>query len=473
MRGRRPRTTFPRVNRLALVGPPLLFLAIGLAGLPADLSFEARWTLATTAWMALWWVSDAVPMGVTALVPTLVFPLLGILDARETARAYAHPMVFLFLGGFILARAMEVVRLHERIALWIVIRLGGSPARALLGFMVATAALSAWISNTAACVMMIPLVMGTAVYLGADDEGRPASLPLLLGVAYAASIGGLTTILGTPTNGILAGIALERYGRTIGFAEWLAVGLPVAAVLLAVTYVYLARVSGLWRRASGDTLRQVRAAYARLGPASPEERRVAVVFAAMALLWSTRLLYEPYVPLTDPGIAVAGAGLLFALPGRMPSGRLLDWAEAVKIPWGVLLLFAGGLALAAGFGGSGLADYLGGVLAGLGGLPAVVLLLAVVAFVNFLTEVTSNVATASVILPVLAAMADRLGLDPLALMTGATLAASCAFMLPMATGPNAVVFGSGELTVAYMVRRGFWLNLASIAVVVGWMWARG
>ena len=460
------------LERVSLLAPPAAFLAVGLSGWPADMDPAARWTLATTIWMAVWWVTDAVPMGVTALIPTLVFPLLGILDAGDTARSYAHPMVFLFLGGFILARAMEVVRLHERIALWIVIRLGGSPARALLGFMVATAFLSAWISNTAACVMMIPLVMGTAVYLGADEQGRPASLPLLLGVAYAASIGGLTTILGTPTNGILASQVAERYGRSLGFAEWLAVGLPVAVALLAVTYVYLARVSGLWHRRAGDTLQQVRAAYARLGPASAPERRVAVVFAAMALLWSTRLLYEPYVPLTDPGIAVAGAGLLFALPGDLPSGRLLDWAEAVKIPWGVLLLFAGGLALAAGFGASGLDDYIGGKLAALGGLPAVVMLFAVVAFVNFLTEITSNVATASVILPVLASMADQLGLDPMALMTGATLAASCAFMLPMATGPNAVVFGSGELTVAYMARRGLWLNLASIAVVGLWMWVR-
>ncbi len=433
----------------------------------------ARYTLGVTVWAALWWVSDAVPMGITALLPTLTFPLLGVLPEGETAEAYAHPMVFLFLGGFLVARAMEVVRLHERIALWTVIQLGGSPVRVLMGFMAATGLLSAWMSNTATCVMMAPLAMSTAMYLGSDARGRPAAPPLLLGVAYASSIGGMTTILGTPTNGLLATMASERYGITIGFAEWLPYGMPVAVILLVLTYAYLAWASGLRARNGEDTLQQVTAAYARLGPASKEERLVAMVFVLMALAWSTRPFFEAFVPLTDAGIAVLGATTLFALPGARPNGRLLDWAEAVKIPWGVLLLFAGGLALAAGFSASGLADYLGGKLTGLGSLPPVLVLLVVVTVVNFLTEVTSNVATASMLLPVLAAMADQSGLEPLTIMAGATLAASCAFMLPMATGPNAVVFASGEMKVAYMARHGFVLNLISILVVTGWLWVIG
>ena len=279
-----------RATLLVLAGPaPALLIA--LSPWPADLALPARYALAITAWMSLWWVTDAVPMAITALVPTLAFPLLGVLPEAETARAYAHPMVFLFFGGFLVARAMEVVRLHERLALWTVMRLGGSPSRVLLGFMLATAVLSAWMSNTATCVMMMPLALGTAAYLGRDAAGRSAAVPLLLGVAYAASIGGLTTILGTPTNGILASIVWERYGQTLGFAEWLPYGLPVSVTLVGLTYVYLARVSGLNDRRGTDTLALVREAYGRLGAPSPEERRVAVVFGSMALAWSTRPLY--------------------------------------------------------------------------------------------------------------------------------------------------------------------------------------
>ena len=459
----------PLATALLLAGP-LVTLLLWLLGLPADMPPTARLALGVTIWMGLWWVTDVVPMGVTALVPTLAFPLLGILGARETADAYAHPMVFLFLGGFLIARAMEVVRLHERIALWVVLKLGGSPTRVLLGFMVATAILSAWMSNTATCVMMVPLALGTATFLGRTTDGHSAALPLLLGVAYAASIGGLTTILGTPTNGILASIALDRYGTELGFAEWLMYGGPVAVALVAVTYLYLARVSGLSGRDAGETLGVVQGRFRALGPMSRDERTVAIVFGAVALAWSTRALYDEVVPITDPGIAVLGATLLFALPGERPNGRVMDWAEGVQIPWGVLLLFAGGLALARGFSGSGLADYLGLKLQSIAVLPPWAVTGVVVAFVNFLTEVTSNVATASVVLPILASLADATGLDPIALMAGATLAASCAFMLPMATGPNAVVFASGELTVAYMAKRGFALNVISIVVVSAWMW---
>ncbi len=452
-----------------LVAGPLLALLLGLANWPLDLTEPARYTLAITLWMALWWVSDAVPMAITALLPTLLFPVLGIMTANDTAKAYAHPMLFVFLGGFLVAKAMEVVDLHKRIALSIVLRLGGSPSRVLLGFIVATAALSAWISNTATTVLMAPLAMATAVYLGEDEQGRPASLPLLLGIAYAASIGGLTTLIGTPTNGIFASVVSERYSISFGFAEWLRVGFPLVVLLLATLYFYLSRVSGLHLRKTGDSLQQVRHAYAKLGTMSSGERRVAVVFVAMALTWSFRPLFETVLPITDAGIAVLGATCLFVLPGKMPNGRLLDWPTASTVPWGVLLLFAGGLALAAGFGESGLAAYLGQQLSIIGDLPLPVVLLIIVAFVNFLTEVTSNVATASVLLPVIAEMAEQTGRDPVLLMAAATLAASCAFMLPVATAPNAIVFGSGDMTVGYMARRGFAMNVISIVVIVIWM----
>lgn len=451
-------------------GAPLLALLFWMLGWPEDIPDQARITLAITIWMSIWWVSDAVPMAVTALLPTLIFPLTGVMGAKETAQAYAHPMLFVFLGGFLVAKAMETVGLHKRIALGIVLRLGGSPSRVLLGFILATATLSAWISNTATTVLMAPLAMATAAYLGQDEQGRPASLPLLLGIAYAASIGGLATLIGTPTNGIFASVVSDRYGIEFGFAEWLKIGFPVVVLLIAGLYFYLSRVSGLYLRKTGDSLQQVRHAFAKLDIMQAPERSVLIVFIVMAILWSTRPLYQPWIPLTDAGIAVFGATILFLLPGNMPNGRLIDWPTASTVPWGVLVLFAGGLALAEGFSVSGLATYLGSKLAILGDLPFPLVLLIIVAFVNFLTEVTSNVATASVLLPVIASMAEQTGQDPVMLMAAATLAASCAFMLPVATAPNAIVFGSGELTVAYMAKRGFALNVISILVITGWIW---
>ena len=453
------------IQRAVLWAGPILFVLLSLSSYPTDLADPARYTLALTLWMALWWITDAVPMAVTALLPTLLFPICGVLGATDTAKAYAHPMLFLFLGGFLVAKAMEVVNLHKRIALGIVLRLGGSPSRVLLGFIVATAVLSAWISNTATTVMMAPLAIATAAYLGQDEQGRPASLPLLLGVAYAASIGGLATLIGTPTNGIFASVASERYGVTFGFAEWLQLGVPVVVVLLSVLYFYLSRVSGLHRRSQGDGLQQVRFAYTQLGTLGSGERRVLVTFITMALAWSFRPLLSNYVAISDAGIAVLGATVLFALPGDCPNGRLLDWPTARTVPWGVLVLFAGGLALAAGFGESGLAAYLGTKLTAIGSLPLPLVLLLVVAFVNFLTEVTSNVATASVLLPVIAEMAEQTGQNPIVLMVAATLAASCAFMLPVATAPNAIVFGSGDLTVGHMAKRGVVLNVLSIVAI--------
>lgn len=465
--------TSSRFSWLPLAAGPILFVLLALSPWPGDMAETARYTLALTVWMAIWWVSDAVPMAITALLPTLLFPMLGIMEGKATAKAYAHPMLFLFLGGFLVAKAMEVVNLHKRIALGIVLRLGGSPSRVLLGFIIATAALSAWISNTATTVMMAPLAMATAAYLGQDEQGRPASIPLLLGIAYAASLGGLSTLIGTPTNGIFASIVSERYNITFGFAEWLKIGFPIVVVMLAALYFYLSRVSGLHLRKTGDSLQQVRHAFSQLGKMSTPEKRVGIVFISMALAWSFRPFYEAFIPVSDAGIAILGATILFALPGDMPNGRLIDWPTASTVPWGVLVLFAGGLALAAGFGESGLAAYLGSKLTVIGDLPLPLVLLIIVAFVNFLTEVTSNVATASVLLPVIAEMAETTGHDPIILMAAATLAASCAFMLPVATAPNAIVFGSGELSVAHMAKRGFALNLMSIVVITVWMWVIG
>lgn len=464
-----PMPRMPSPSIFVLLGPALAIL-ISLSAWPADMELSARLMFGVTIWMAVWWVSDAVPMAVTALLPTLLFPLLGILNANDTARAYAHPMLFLFLGGFLLAKAMEVVNLHKRLALSIVLSLGGSPTRVLLGFIIATASLSAWISNTATAVMMVPLAIATAAYLGIDDQGRRASVPLLLGVAYAASIGGLATLIGTPTNGIFAAQISERYQLSYSFAEWLGIGLPVTLLLLAALYFYLSRSTGLHLRAAGDGLSQVRFAHTQLGPIRPEERRVAVVFMGMALAWSLSPLYADYVPLSDAGIAVLGSIVLFILPGQGVAGRLLDWPTASTVPWGVLLLFAGGLALAAGFGESGLASYLGMKLSAVAVLPPILVLLIIVTFVNFLTEVTSNVATASVLLPIIAEMAENSGQDPMPLLAGATLAASCAFMLPVATAPNAVVFGSNELSVLEMAKKGFAMNLISIVIITLWLW---
>ncbi|MGY6560358.1 MAG: SLC13 family permease [Nitritalea sp.] len=453
---------------------PAFFLFFLWSGIPAELSTEARAMLGITLWMATWWMTEAVPIPATALLPLLLFPLLGISSISTTAVPYAHPMVLLYMGGFMLAVSIEKWNLHKRLAIHVILLLGNHLRGILLGFMCATAFLSMWISNTATSLMMLPIGLAVTQQLdGANSSSRPSPTgkALMLGIAYSASIGGLATLIGTPTNITLSAMIQQFYGISIGFSQWMRFGLPVSLLLLAICWYYLAYHAFSFPKAPG--LQEARAEVSQqltaLGPIRKPEVRVALVFGLVSMAWMFRSQLQTFIPaLDDTLIALGGVLLLFILPAgekNRPRVQLLDWKTAENIPWGILLLFGGGLALADGFQATGLAEAIGLRFALLETLPYLLFLLCIVFVVNFLTEITSNVATASVLLPILAAVSLQVGMHPYGLMVGATLAASCAFMLPVATPPNAVVFGSGYLEIRDMLKTGFLLNLLSVLLI--------
>lgn len=468
------------------LGPILYCLILGFGNLEG-LPVEAQSVLAVTLWMAVWWVTEAVPIAVTALLPLVLFPLSGAMNIKATGALYGHPIIFLFVGGFMIATAIERWNLHQRVALTIIGRIGSAPKSIILGFMVATGFLSMWISNTATTIMMVPIGVAIVKALGGEDIPRldnKFAKALLLGIAYAASIGGIATLIGTPTNVIFTGVVLEKYGVEISFATWMLFATPIAVFLLFICWYYLVNIgfdlSEFENQDHEQSLEQIKSYQNALGRITYEEKVVLAVFGTVAFSWITRsFLLNPFLPaLTDTIIAIIGAIALFIIPTKQKVHRetidtslddiddspatILDWETAVKIPWGVILLFGGGLSLANGFDKSGLADWLGTQIALLGALPLFVLLLLLIAAVNFLTEITSNVATVSMILPVLAALALSIGVHPYVLMIGATCAASCAFMLPVATAPNAIVFGSSYIQIGDMIKAGVWLNILSV-----------
>ncbi|CAH1002063.1 Sodium-dependent dicarboxylate transporter SdcS [Neolewinella maritima] len=456
-----------------VLGPLLFFLTLGLFR-PEGLGPAGVAVLATTAWMAVWWITEAVPIAVTALLPVALFPLTGGLDLETTTAAYGHRYVFLFLGGFLIAMTIEKWDLHHRIALGTIALIGSNVRLIILGAMVATWLLSMWISNTATAVMMLPIAAAIVAQLRDDpatpevDENSQFGKAFMLAIAYSASIGGMASLIGTPVNLVLVGVVQEAFGVEITFAQWFMIGFPVSVLLLIVCWYYLTRVAFSFDQAGFAGGRQeVRRQLALLGPMSREEKKVLIVFTLTALAWIFRTsVLQPFIPeLDDPIIAMVGGIVLFLIPGRSLDEPLLTWSEAVQLPWGIILLLGGGFALASGFGGSGLADFIGDALRVPEHVGLIVVILLITAAVNFLTEITSNVATTSMLMPVFAAAAIPLGIHPYALMVPATLAATCAFMLPVATPPNAVVFGSGYLTIPDMVRAGLWLNLISIAVI--------
>lgn len=444
---------------LAVFGTMLLFPA------PAGLSAAGWDTAAVGVLMAVWWMTEALPIPATALLPLVLFPLLGIADARDAASPYANPLIFLFLGGFILAKGMERWRLHRRLALALIARVGTSPRRLVLGFVAASGLLSMGISNTATALMMLPIGLSVVeVARREDTEATGFGIALMLGIAYACSVGGMATLIGTPTNALLAGFVREAYDLDLSFAGWLVLGLPLALVGLGIVYLVLTRVSfHVGTETSPEARAFVQMERAALGPTTTAERRVAVVFGVVALLWITRPLLSPWVPgMTDTGIAVAGALALFALPSGT-GHRLLDWGTARTLPWGILLLFGGGLSLAAAVQATGLAGWIGTQLASAQALPVLVVVGLVVTVIVFLTEMTSNTATAAAFLPVLGGL--TLGLDPFAVLAASALAASCAFMLPVATPPNAIVYSSDLLSVRDMARAGIVLNLVFVVLL--------
>lgn len=418
--------------------------------------------------MAVWWVTEAIPISATALVPLVLFPPLGVAGIGDTASPYANPIIFLFLGGFMIAAALARCGLHRRLALTIIHRVGTEPTRLVGGFMLATAALSLWVSNTATVVMLLPMAEAVIELVEQDGEeaSRRFSVALLLALAYAASIGGMGTLIGTPPNALLAGFLQESYGIHLGFAQWMLVGLPLVAVGLPLTWLLLTRVLfrfQLSRIPGGAEF--IRRELTALGGPSRAEITAGLITAATALAWVTSPLLEKVVPgISDAGIAVAGALLLFLVPAE-PGRASLVWKDVRGIPWGVLLLFGGGLSLAAAIQQTGLATWLGHAMGGTAGWPVPLVVVAVTTLVVFLTELTSNTATAAAFLPVVGSLAIALGEPPLTLAVPAALAASCAFMLPVATPPNALVYGSDRLTIPQMARAGFILNLLFIALI--------
>lgn len=458
-------------ERVGFVLGPALFL-ITLLFLDAEgLSLEGKAVLASTFWIATWWVLEVVPISVTALLPIVLFPLTGALSLGETTASFGHRYIFLYIGGFILAIAIERWNLHRRLALTIIQFIGTNVKNIILGFMVATAFLSMWISNTATSVMMLPIGLAIISQLRdnpdtKEEENETFGKALMLAIAYSASIGGIATLIGTPPNLVFAGIVEEIYQIEISFTKWIMIGLPISILMLSICWYYLTEWAFNFKQKSFPGGKaEIQRQLAALGKISYEEKTVLVVFVLTAIAWITRsYLLQKIIPgLDDTIIAVIAGIALFLLPAAKGKGRkILLWEEAIKLPWGVLLLFGGGLAIAEGFKTSGLASWLGEQMTSLEGMSMILLLLILIAAVNFLTEITSNLATTAMLLPVLAPLALVIDVHPFILMVGATLAASCAFMLPVATPPNAVVFGSGYLKISDMVRTGIWLNLLSI-----------
>lgn len=462
------------IKSIGLVLGALAVLITWATEPPEGMQLAAWRTAGVALLMAAWWMSEAIPVAVTGLLPIVLFPLTGVSDIGGATAPYASPLVFLFLGGFMVALAMEACDLHRRIALNIIGVVGSHPQAIILGFMIATALLSMWISNTATTMMMLPIAASVAALLVAeagreeDEHVRRFGLCLMLGIAYSASVGGVGTLIGTPTNAAMANILANEFDTEIGFAQWMLVGLPFVAVMLPLTWFVLTRLIYRFELPdSGKAADHVLSARAALGRMSPAERRVSIVAGLVAILWVARGLVPDMLPgLSDTGIAMFGAVILFLIPaGGGKQETLLTWSVIRRLPWDIMLLFGGGLSLARGMSTSGLAVWISDGLTVLGAWPTVLLIAAIVAVVIYLTELTSNVATTSAFVPVIGALAIGLGTEPILLAAPAAMAASCAFMLPVATPPNAIVFGSGLVTIPQMVRAGMWLNLVSILIV--------
>jgi sodium-dependent dicarboxylate transporter 2/3/5 len=466
---------------------------IAPSGEVAEFSIAGRATLAMMTWMAIWWLTEAVAIYVTALLPLAMFPLFGIANIRQAASPYAHPIIFLFMGGFLLALSMERWGLGRRIALRVLAMVGSRPSHIVAGFMFTTALLSAFVSNTATTAMMLPIALSVLALVTSPSSSDTQSAPprvtsnlglcLMLGIAYAASIGGIATIIGTPPNAFLVSFLQESiaepYRHQIGFSEWLLIGVPLAVVFLPIVFFLLTRVLypiPIKEIEGAETL--IKRELKSLGSANRGEWATLLVFMITATFWIARPWVQhielqiggrsvtPLAGLTDPGIAMTGALLLFIIPADTKTRTfVMDWPTAIKLRWGILILFGGGLSLAAAIQANGVAEYIASYTNVLRALPEVAMVLLVALGIIFLTELTSNTATTATMLPILAALAPGLGVHPYLLVFPAAIAASCAFMLPVATPPNAIVFGSGRITISQMAKAGLWLNLIGIVLV--------
>lgn len=463
-----------------LIAGPLLFVLTLLFVSPEGLSKEGLAILASTIWIAVWWMTEAIPIPATSLLPIIIFPMTGGLDMGATTSAYGSDTIFLFMGGFVIALAMEKWDLHKRIALNIIAMIGTNMDRIILGFMVATGFLSMWISNTATAMMMVPIGLAIIYQISEALADKPEidtskenfafGKALMLGIAYSASLGGIATLIGTPPNTLLAGAINDIYGYDLSFAKWMLFGVPLAWIFIIFTWLYLTKIAfplKIKKMPGGKSM--INNEKKKLGLASYEEKVVFVIFILAALAWISRtFILNTFVNenIEDATIAIVAALVLFIIPSKnVKGGHLMDWDTAMKLPWGILLLFGGGLSIAAGFTESGLSEWIGGQLSGLQGMNILIVITVVTTLVIFLTEITSNTATASMMFPIMASLALALDIHPLGVMVAAAVSASCAFMLPVATPPNAVVFGSGYLRIPDMAKAGFVLNIFGIILV--------
>lgn len=458
-----------------LLGPALLITML-LIDAPDGLPPEAWITASIGILMAVWWATEAVPIAVTALLPVVLFPMFGVSSIQDTTAPYANKVIFLFLGGFVVAFAMQRWNLHRRIALTVLQHAGGNGRSLVGGFMLASALISMWVMNTSTTMMLLPIAVSiiTVIHktvVSLDEKAKEDfQFSLLLGVAYGATIGGIATLVGTAPNAMFAAFMQENYGTSIDFSSWMLVGLPMSAMMLPLAWIALTRwVFKVDFVTSGEGRATLKKMKDDMGTITVPEKRVALVFLFMAFAWVFRPLLikmPPLAALDDSLVAIAGAIVLFLVPsGREDDPLLLRWKYAEQLPWGVLLLFGGGLTLAGAVSRTGLAAWLGSSLHAVGTLPLVVIVIMAATLIIFLTELTSNIATTATFLPVVGAIAIEAGYDPIVLAVPVTLAASCAFMLPVATPPNAIVFGSGMLTIPKMARAGIVLNVVGIVVV--------
>jgi sodium-dependent dicarboxylate transporter 2/3/5 len=456
--------------RIGLWLGPLWLLMVLILPAPAGMPAPAWACVGMALLMATWWATEAIPIPATSLLPIILAPSLGIEKLGATTENYAHPIIFLFLGGFLLGIGMQRWNLHRRIALRVLLLIGQQPKRQIAGFMIATGFLSMWVSNTATSIMMLPIGMSVISLLSSDNDEQETAryaTALLLAIAYSASIGGIATLIGTPPNALLAGYLADNHQIDIGFAQWLIIGLPVSIGMMVIAWWWLTR-GGFKLNAGEDSGQVLQNELGRLGAMKPAERRVGIIFLFAAAAWIARpLLNDAGVDwLSDTGIALIAGLLLFLLPsGAQRHTQLIDWDDAQKLPWGVLLLFGGGLALASAIKTSGLAAWIAEQLSFFGALPLLALVGIVVLVIIFLTEVTSNTATAAAFLPLLGALALSLDMDPLLITVPAAIAASCAFMMPVATPPNAIVFATGHMKIQAMMRAGLFLNIVGSVFV--------
>ena len=474
-----PAADRPGLSAWRILPGPLVFIGTLLLPAPEGFAGTAWPVLGLTLWMALWWATEAVPLAATALLPLVMVPLLGVPEPRQVLAEYANPSVMLLIGGMLVALGMERWRLHERMAFAIMRQVGAEPRRLVLGMMVATAFVSMWVSNTSTALMMLPVAI--AIGLLAVPEGRAPTpdaanfaAAMVLAVAYGATIGGMGTLIGTPTNALVQGFMARNFGVDISFADWLAFGLPTVALLLPCAWFWVTRAGLPFDpRAVPVAADAVEAGLRRLGPMSVEERRIAAIALVAAALWVLRpwlAQWPPLAGLDDTVIAVAAGVAPFLVRAR-DGGALLAASDVQRLPWAVMLLFGGGLALAAAIQESTLSDTLGAALSGLGDWPLPLLIVAMVLALIAWTELNSNVSTAATFMPVMAAVAAGSDHSVLALVAPAAMAASAGFMLPVGTPANALVFGTGRVTLRQMLRAGIGVNIAAAAIisVVGYL----